>query len=107
VAKGNRCIICGEPIGGTGQLCAWCQDPRLEEVLRNLIDEVDSELQQATRIDVKTNPIFSLVADLGILGIRHPFLASPSKMLARLIVEGGKGLRVFKMSDALDTARRM
>jgi hypothetical protein len=67
--------------------------------LRNLIDEVDSELQQATRIDVKTNPIFSLVADLGILGIRHPFLASPSKMLARLIVEGGKGLRVFKMSD--------
>jgi hypothetical protein len=99
MAKSNRCIICGEQIGEVGQLCAWCQDPRVEEVLRGLINDIDSQLQQTTRIDIKMNPTFSLVADLGILGIRHPLLASFSKIIARLIVEGGKGIRRFKVSD--------
>jgi hypothetical protein len=95
----NRCIICGEIILGVKQLCNWCQDPRLEEILRGFIDDVDSQLQQVSRIDVKTNPAFSLVADFGILGIRHPLLASPSKIIATLMTEGGKGTRRFKVSD--------
>jgi hypothetical protein len=99
MVKGNRCMVCGEPIEETGQLCTWCQDPRLEETLKNLIDETDSQLQQVSRIDVKANPAFSLIADLGILGIRHPLLASHSKIIAKLIVEGGKGTRKFKMRD--------
>jgi hypothetical protein len=99
VAKGGRCIICGDRIGIGLQLCDWCRDPKFEDVLRGLIEEVDSELKQASRIDVKANPTFSLIADLGILGTRHPLLASFSKMIAVLITEGGKGIREFKARD--------
>jgi hypothetical protein len=63
------------------------------------IDDVDTQLQQVTRIDVKTNPAFSLVADLGVLGTRHPLLASFSKVIARLMIDGGKGIRRFNMND--------
>jgi hypothetical protein len=95
----SRCIICGEFIhNGAKQLCDWCQDPKVEEVLKELIDDVDSQLQQVSRIDVQTNPTFSLVADLGLLGVRHPLLASFSKVIAKLINEGGKGVRRFKMN---------
>jgi hypothetical protein len=98
VVEGSRCIVCGDRISA-GQLCDWCRDPRLEEVLRGLIEEVDSQLKQATRIDVKANPTFSLIADLGILGTRHPLLSSPSKIIAMLITEGGKGIREFRVRD--------
>jgi hypothetical protein len=95
----SRCIICGELIrNGVKQFCDWCQDPKIEEILKKLVDDVDSLLQQANRIDVQTNPMFSLIADLGILGLRHPLLASFSKVIAILINEGGKGVRRFKIS---------
>jgi len=94
-----RCIICGERThNGVKQLCDWCKDPRIEEILKGLIDDVDSLLQQVSRIDVRTNPTFSLIADLGILGLRHPLLASFSKVIAILINEGGKGVRRFKVN---------
>ncbi|MEM2292936.1 MAG: hypothetical protein QXO15_05810 [Nitrososphaerota archaeon] len=94
----NRCIVCGEPLQ-QGQLCNWCKDSRFESILRSLVENVDEQLQQTTRIDVKTNLTFSLIADLGLLGIRHPYLTSFSKILARLINEGGKGKRVLKIDD--------
>jgi hypothetical protein len=98
MVKGSRCIVCGDRIDA-GQLCDWCRDPRFEGVLRGLIEEVDLQLKQATRIDVKSNSTFSLIADLGLLGTRHPLLSSPSKIIAVLITEGGKGIRKFKMRD--------
>ncbi|MEM2261194.1 MAG: hypothetical protein QXW55_04295 [Candidatus Bathyarchaeia archaeon] len=94
----NRCIVCGEPIEQE-QLCSWCKDPRFESILQSLVENVDEQLQQTTRIDVKMNPTFSLIADLGLLGIRHPYLALPSKILARLINESGKGKRVLEVNN--------
>lgn len=93
----NRCVICSEPVDQEQQLCSWCKDTRFESILRALIEDIDEQLQQATRIDVKKNPSFSLVADLGILGVRHPYLSSLTKMVARLIVEGGRGVRILKL----------
>jgi len=95
----GKCIICGERlVTDSEQLCGWCREPELEDLLKALLEEVDSQLKQNPRIDVKENPSFSLVADLGILGIRHPLLASFSKVIARLIVEGGKGVRKLSVS---------
>lgn len=100
VTKNSRCLICGEILPDeTRQLCDWCQDSRFEEVLTVLLDEVDSQLQQVTRIDVRTNQLFSLVTDLGILGTRHPRLASFSKAIAKLLIEGGKGIRKLRVND--------
>lgn len=96
----SKCLICGEPLPDeTRQLCDWCQDSRFEEVLAVLLDEVDSQLQQVTRVDVQTNQLFSLVTDLGILGVRHPRLASFSKAIAKLLIEGGRGVRKLRVND--------
>ena len=96
----TRCLICGESLPEeTEQLCRWCRDPRLREILVALIDEVDSQLQQVRRVDVRTNPAFSLVADLGILGTRHPLLASFSKIIAKLLIEGGKGIKKLEVNS--------
>lgn len=98
--KKPRCLVCGEPLlNKSAQLCSWCRDSRLEEVLAALIDEVDSQVKQVPRIDVRDNPVFSLVADLGILGTRHPLLASFSKVIAKLLIESGKGVRRVSVND--------
>lgn len=91
--------MCSEPISQDQQLCSWCRDARFESVLRALIEDVDEQLQQTTRVDVKTNPTFSLIADLGILGIRHPRLSSLAKMVARFIIEGGRGVRTLRLEN--------
>jgi len=94
----NRCLICGEPLPNVEeQFCTWCRDPGLEAVLEALINEVDAQLEKVARVDVRTNHAFSLVADLGMLGTRHPRLSSFVKVLAKLIVEGGKGIRKIRV----------
>lgn len=96
----RRCIICGERLEDeSSQLCSWCKDPRFEEILRALISEVDEQLEQTPRIDVRSMPVFSLIADLGILGVRHPLLRSFAKLVAKLLVEAGKGRRELKVKE--------
>jgi hypothetical protein len=86
----GRCVICGEHIDDSIQLCSWCQDPNLEESLKALVYDIEDKIHQLDRIDIKAEPIFSLIADMGLLGLRHKLLTSFTKALATLILESAR-----------------
>ncbi|MEM3504273.1 MAG: hypothetical protein QXE05_05250 [Nitrososphaeria archaeon] len=90
----GRCVICGEHLNDPTQLCSWCGDPNLEESLKALIYEVEDRMQQMDRIDIKAEPVFSLIADMGLLGLRHKLLTSFTKALATLILESARTNRL-------------
>lgn len=85
----DRCIICGRRFGEPREkpLCNWCGTSKFYEVLSSVVDVLDSQLAESERIDVDDNPLFSLVADLGMLGSKHPLMAMPWKVISSIITE--------------------
>lgn len=87
--KGNRCIICGYKEWSSKDmdkpLCLWCGDPLFHAVLNEVIQQLDSDIESSSIIDCNTNPLFSFVADLGMLGTQHNFLASLRDMLGEMV----------------------
>jgi len=88
--KGDRCIICGYKKWSSKEdmdkpLCLWCGDPLFYAVLDEVIQQLDSEIESSPIIDCNTNPLFSFVADLGMLGTQHNFLASLRDVLGEMV----------------------
>jgi len=91
IVGNERCIICGYRKLDTEQkhlaepLCGFCANPRFMAVLDEVIEQLDNEIEGSTIIDCDSNPLFSFVADLGMLGTQHPSLASMRKALGQLV----------------------
>lgn len=86
------CMICGYRYTEK-DVCDWCNDDRFVNVIKALDEEISSSIETYDVIDVKNNPLFSLVADVGILGVKHPLLSMPYKILSKLMLEVGRGRR--------------
>lgn len=85
----DRCLVCGRRLAGDSlkPLCNWCGASKFYEVLSSVVDILDSQLMESDRIDVDENPLFSLIADLGMLGSKHPLMAMPRKVISIIITE--------------------
>lgn len=88
---GAKCIICGYRKRDFEQkhlpepLCSFCANPRFMAVLEEVIQQLDDEINGSILLDCDANPLLSFVADLGMLGTQHPFLASMRKVLGELV----------------------
>jgi hypothetical protein len=98
----DRCIICGyrklpmETLTERQPLCSWCNNPNFKRMIRAFVDIVDENVTAASYIDCdpKSNAVFSFVADLGTLGLEHPFLITFREVLGKLTSQVSRQSRI-------------
>jgi len=78
-------------------LCyTWCRLPEFKRMIGAFVEIVDENVKSASYIDCdpKNNPVFSFVADLGTLGLEHPFLITFREVLGKLTSQVARQSRI-------------
>jgi len=106
--ENHKCIVCGYKKIGVERndlpLCGWCNNPKFLNLLAATTRETDEAVQKANFIDTTNDPLFSFIADLGMLGSEHPFMASLRQVLGEVIRQvSGKGITDVETYAGKDT----
>lgn len=95
----SKCVICSyrkysiEVKSIPYPLCSYCDRIDEDNMLWALLREAEEDFTKCNVIDCEGNLLFSFIADIGSLGIAHPFLArfkDVMAMMARQIAMKGK-----------------
>lgn len=84
----GKCVICGyrklpvEVDSIPYPLCSHCNSKEFSNMLWATLKEVEEDIAKSETIDCEHNPLFSFIADLGMLGTAHHFLNRFKDMIA-------------------------
>lgn len=89
----DRCWICGYKKVTRSEmvllpyLCSWCSREQIVTLINDIITDAEEHLNQGELGRCEDIDTLSFIADIGELGIRHPYLNQFSRILSTMAVQ--------------------